>query len=242
MALTNPSLTGRPTCILIIDDHPLYSDALASALQMCFEGCAMHRASSMEETVAVLESGVAPDLIMLDLKLPDVNGISGFEKLRQRMPRARILVISSLASVELVQSLLDRGAMGFLPKESPASTLRHAVSEIASGRRYVPREYLARFGGQSARFDNGADVFQTSQVLASLTPQQTRILKLIRAGKPNKQIAYELSLAEATVKAHITALLRRLGVRNRTQAAVMVEELEAQQAGNEQEVRTFLRN
>lgn len=224
--------------MLIVDDHPLYSDALASALEFVFEDCLIRKTGSLQQTFEALEDGFDPDLVMFDLKLPDVAGISGFQELRKRLPDTQVLVISSLASVELVQSLLEAGAAGFLPKDSSAKTLKFAVNEITSGREYVPKEYQ-RSDGSSA---SEACPFQDIPELASLTPQQIRILKLICLGKPNKLIAYELSLAEATVKAHITALLRRLGVRNRTQAVVRVESILARQSGTEPEARAFLQN
>ncbi|MEO9517277.1 MAG: response regulator transcription factor [Paracoccaceae bacterium] len=236
-ATASPVTDGHLSNVLIVDDHPLYSDALASALAHGFEDCRIRKAFTLKETFEALDTGFDPDLIMFDLKLPDVCGISGFQELRKRMPNARVLVISSLASAELVQSLLDSGAMGFLPKDASAKTLKYAVTEITSGRRYVPQEYRQGDSGEHDRC-----VFQSNPELANLTPQQTRILKLICVGKPNKQIAYELSLAEATVKAHITALLRRLGVRNRTQAVVLVESVLARALGNEPEARAFLQH
>lgn len=242
MHLAEVSLpTGSRSDILIVDDHPLYSDALESALVIGFDQCRIQKARTLRETFEVLDAGFRPDLIMFDLKLPDVTGISGFQKLRKRMPKSRVLVISSLASVELVQKLLDNGAMGFLSKDAPASKLKHAVVEITSGRRYVPQEFArARHPVGAAREEDAASPFNSNPVLSALTPQQTRILKLICAGMPNKQIAFELSLAEATVKAHITALLRRLGVHNRTQAVVMVEAFSAREAGQEPEAQAFL--
>lgn len=236
-ATASPVTDGHLSNVLIVDDHPLYSDALASTLAHGFEDCHIRKAFTLKETFEALDTGFDPDLIMFDLKLPDVCGISGFQELRKRMPNARVLVISSLASAELVQSLLDSGAMGFLPKDASAKTLKYAVTEITSGRRYVPQEYRQGDDGEHDRC-----VFQSNPELANLTPQQTRILKLICVGKPNKQIAYELSLAEATVKAHITALLRRLGVRNRTQAVVLVESVLARAVGNEPEARAFLQH
>ncbi|MEP3844626.1 MAG: response regulator transcription factor [Paracoccaceae bacterium] len=236
-ATASPVTDGHLSNVLIVDDHPLYSDALASTLAHGFEDCHIRKAFTLKETFEALDTGFDPDLIMFDLKLPDVCGISGFQELRKRMPNARVLVISSLASAELVQSLLDSGAMGFLPKDASAKTLKYAVTEITSGRRYVPQEYRQGDSGEHDRC-----VFESNPELANLTPQQTRILKLICVGKPNKQIAYELSLAEATVKAHITALLRRLGVRNRTQAVVLVESVLARAVGNEPEARAFLQH
>lgn len=224
--------------ILIVDDHPLYSDALESALQLVFADCEIRKVRTLGEALESVEAGFDPDLVMFDLKLPDVTGISGFVNLRRRLPDARILVISSLASVELVQSLLKEGASGFLPKDASARILQAALSDILAGRRYVPADYQRTQSCGAA--DPGSEFDHPK--LADLTPQQKRIMKLICAGKPNKQIAYEMSLAEATVKAHITALLRRLGVRNRTQAVVFVENAFAQQRGDEPEARAFLQN
>lgn len=237
MTPSEQSVPAQPVSnVMIVDDHPLYSDALESALAVGFRDCDIKKAGSLKATFDLLEDGFEPDLVMFDLKLPDVTGVSGFEKLRERLPEARVLVISSLASSKLVQTLLRSGAMGFLQKDASAKTLQYAVSEIASGRRYIPIEYV----NADAMADDCA--FQTAPELSILTPQQTNILKLICAGKPNKQIAYELSLAEATVKAHITALLRRLGVRNRTQAVVYVESVLARHGGSEPEARAFLQH
>lgn len=234
----DPKTVDNVSSVLIVDDHPLYGDALADALQLSFENCRIEKAKTLKQTFEVLSSGFKPDLIMFDLKLPDVTGISGFQQLRERWPAAPVLVISSLASSELVRSLIDHGAMGFLPKDASAQTLKFVVGEIAAGRKYVPPEY-SRVDEVPAPESN---VYQSSPELSTLTPQQVRILKLICVGKSNKQIAYELTLAEATVKAHITALLRRLGVRNRTQAAVLVDSVLARQTRHEPEVKTFLQH
>lgn len=204
---------GAIRSVVIVDDHPLYSDALAAAIGLAFPDADLDKAQTLRAALDLVANGAAPDLVMFDLKLPDVSGISGFQSLRAVLPDTPILVISSLTSVQVVQALMEDGAAGFLPKDASAPVLRHALAEIAAGRKYVHPSY------------NGAALADIAAhpKLAELTPQQQKIMKLICAGKPNKQIAYELSLAEATVKAHITALLRRLGVRNRTQAAVMIE-------------------
>lgn len=224
--------------ILIVDDHPLYSDALQSAIEAMFEGCTIRTARTLADALDLVAKGFAPGMVMFDLKLPDVTGISGFQSLRQALPDAKVLVISSLASVELVQSLLREGAAGFLPKDTSVQELRAIIALIAKGGRHVPKAY--RDTGQCERTDMAAEFDHPK--LAQLTPQQQRIMRLICRGKPNKQIAYELNLAEATVKAHITALLRRLGVRNRTQAVVLVEEAMAEQRRDEPEARAFLRH
>ncbi|SFK28141.1 LuxR C-terminal-related transcriptional regulator [Celeribacter neptunius] len=211
--------TGAIRSVVIVDDHPLYSDALAAALQLLYPACHIEKAQTLGAALTLVQGGLVPDLVMFDLKLPDVFGISGFQKLRAALPDVPILVISSLTSAQVVQALMEEGASGFLPKDASAQLLRQALQDIATGGKYV------HWGYQSAASPGAEEgCFEDSHPrLAELTPQQKRIMKLICAGKPNKQIAYELSLAEATVKAHITALLRRLGVQNRTQAAVLVE-------------------
>lgn len=236
--LRSASKSEPVSSILIVDDHPLYSDALESALELMFSGCDIRKAQTLNAALETAEEGFDPDLVMFDLKLPDVTGLSGFRTLRNRLPRSRILVISSLASVELVQSLLGEGAAGFLPKDTSASQLREVLAMIADGGTFVPKDFRK---AEAKDADSLAAEFSHPK-LAELTPQQQRIMRLICKGKPNKEIAYELSLAEATVKAHITALLRRLGARNRTEAVVVVEEAMAAQRGDEPEARAFLRH
>lgn len=215
----NAATHGDVSSVLIVDDHPLYRDALASAIQLVFPNAEIAQTETLSEAMGMIQNDVQPDLVMFDLKLPDVCGISGFLSLRDQLPSTPILVISALASVELVQTLMREGAVGFLPKETSAQHLKEVLSQVGAGQTYVPAAY--RNAGRSS--DSLPQDEPMHPKLAALTPQQRKIMKLICAGKANKQIAYELSLAEATVKAHITALLRRLGVRNRTQAAVLVE-------------------
>ncbi|MBU2961061.1 response regulator transcription factor [Citreicella sp. C3M06] len=223
---------GAISSVVIVDDHPLYSDALGAAICLAFPGARLDKVQTLRAALDLMAEGLAPDLVMFDLKLPDVTGISGFQALRRVLPDTPILVISSLTSVQIVQALMEDGASGFLPKDASAPVLRHALAEIAAGRKYVHPSYCG----------NVCDEIANHPKLSELTPQQQKIMKLICAGMPNKQIAYELSLAEATVKAHITALLRRLGVRNRTQAAVLVENAQPATSigAGEADARVFL--
>ncbi|MGX0877701.1 DNA-binding NarL/FixJ family response regulator [Roseovarius sp. MBR-154] len=209
----------RVTSVLIVDDHPLYCDALASAISVVFPDCVVEQTASLKDALSRLETGFLPDLVMFDLKLPDVSGISGFITMRDRMQGVPILVISALSSAELVRTLMEEGAAGFLPKETSAQELRRVIARVGAGGTYLPKAYAERI----ARDSGAPRAAPAHPSLAALTPQQQKIMKLICAGKANKQIAYELSLAEATVKAHITGLLNRLGVKNRTQAAVLIK-------------------
>ncbi len=225
--------TGQACSVLIVDDHPLYSDALAAALRSENPECEITSARSLRAALKALDDGCQPDLVMFDLKLPDVLGISGFLSLRERMPDLPILVISSLTSNDVVHALMEKGAAGFLPKDACSEILREVVSAVLAGERYLPTAYK--------KSDASAEVERvTGTKLDELTPQQQKIMRLICSGKANKQIAYELCLAEATVKAHITALLRRLGVQNRTQAAMMMESSLAAGHGADPDALAFL--
>lgn len=204
---------GAISSVVIVDDHPLSSDALGGAIGLAFPDARLDTVQSLQAALALLAEGLAPDLVIFDLKLSDVTGLSGVQALRRVLPETPILMISSLTSVQIAPALIEDGASGFLPKDVSAPVLRHALAEIAAGRRYVHPCYCG----------TACDEISSHPELSELTPQQRKIMKLICAGMPDKQIAYELSLAEATVKVRTTALLRRLGLRNRTQAAVPVE-------------------
>lgn len=206
---------------LVIDDHPLYCDALASMMETVFSMRRVRKAASLTDALQVLRSRFAPDLVVLDLNLPDVSGLSGFLKIKDKVPDVPVVVISAFATDQVVQSVLAAGAAGFIPKDAARETLREAMMEIWDGKTYVP----AGFKTPARATADDPTVAEVSRKIAGLSQQQARILSLICKGKPNKLIAYEMQLAEATVKAHITALLRRLGVQNRTQAALMVREV-----------------
>jgi DNA-binding NarL/FixJ family response regulator len=241
MTQGQPRAAGaRPTRALIVDDHPLFADALALALDGVFPGVALRKAGSLAEALKALDAGFAPELVLFDLRLPDVQGLSGFVTLRARLPGAKILVISGLASRAVVRALMQAGSAGFLPKNTPLAALQAALAEVARGQTHVPAQFRDPEAGPAGPAEAAAGGL--AERLAQLTPQQQRVMQLICAGKPNKQIAYELQLAEATVKAHITALLRRLGVRNRTQAALAVEAARAGTLATEEppETRNFL--
>ncbi|WP_150525305.1 response regulator [Roseibium sediminis] len=224
--------------VLVIDDHPLYCDALAATLEKYFRSKTVRTATSLKEGLRKIGVRFQPDLVVLDLRLPDVTGLSGFIKVKNRLPDVPVLVVSADSSDEMITALTNAGAAGFLPKDASHKVLQHALSEIREGRRFLPPGY------KPPKRPTRADVTvqEVANKIAELTPQQNRIMKLICDGKPNKQIAYELSLAEATVKAHITALLRRLGVNNRTQAALLVRSasLEGNQRLSDADTRALL--
>lgn len=207
--------------ILIIDDHPLYSDALADSVSRMFGPKRIKSATSLQDAMKSIDRRFCPDLIVLDLNLPDVTGTSGYLKLKSRAPEVPVVVISAHADNRSIASFISAGAAGFIPKDVSREVLQKALKEIWKGNIYVPPNFT-----QPERTNKKQETMeQTAKRISSLTPQQARILNYITEGKLNKEIAFEMSLAEATVKAHITAMLRKLGAKSRTHAAMMIKEV-----------------
>lgn len=217
--LSVPSLSIKSA--LVIDDHPLYCDALATTMESIFNTRRIRTATTLGEALHQLRMRFSPDLVILDLNLPDASGLSGFLKIKEKMPDVPVIVISAITTEGVVQSVISAGAAGFIPKETGRQVFQEAMTDIWNGKTYVPPGYA--MPARAKESDRSVETI--SRKIAHLSQQQTRILSLICEGMPNKLIAYEMQLAEATVKAHITALLRRLGVHNRTQAAMLVREV-----------------
>lgn len=176
-------------------------------------------AASLSEALAALGQGAAPDLVILDLNLPDVSGIEGLAQIKASAPSVPVLVVSSLSDPRIVARVIASGAAGFAPKDSTREQITEAIRAIMDGRTHVPEgcalpEEIEAMAAEEAQY---------AERLSQLTAQQARILQAICEGKLNKQIAYDHSIAEATVKAHITAILRKLGVHNRTQAVLVAQ-------------------
>ncbi len=205
---------------LIVDDHPLFCDALSIVLKTVGT---IREVSTAETLAAGLDRVAAetpPDIILLDLNLPDVNGLDGLMRLKARAPEIPVIVVSSMSDNRMIHATLAAGASGFVPKHSQRAVFQDAFRAIESGRAYLPEGYIAP-GEDNAEADENA---QALSRLSSLTNQQARILSLICDGKLNKQIAYDLSIAETTVKAHVTAIMRKLGVQSRTQAVLIAQQ------------------
>ena len=208
------------TNALVVDDHPLFCDALTLTLRSITDFGEIRTSGTLEKALEIVTTDPGIDLIILDLNLPDVNGLDGLVRLRTAAPRAAILIASSMADNRMISHALKAGADGFVPKHSQRSVFRRAFEAVAKGQAFVPDGYIDPNGG-------GADTNAPDDALArlaSLTNQQARILNLICEGKLNKQIAFDLSIAETTVKAHVTAIMRKLGVHSRTQAVLIAQE------------------
>ncbi|WP_372575102.1 LuxR C-terminal-related transcriptional regulator [Ruegeria jejuensis] len=213
------SLTERPApdfnSALIVDDHPLFCDALSMTLKALIGISDVWTAADLDSAVQTVTRYGSPDVIVLDLNLPDVNGLEGLVRLRN-IVKAPVIVVSSLADNRVISSAIHAGASGFVPKHSQREVFEAAFRSLRDGQRFLPPGHVLL-----DREEAGPD--DAISRLASLTKQQARILQLICEGKLNKQIAYDLSIAETTVKAHVTAIMRKLGVQSRTQAVLIAK-------------------
>jgi len=217
---TPPAPEDAPTTaagwVLVVDDHPLFCDALELTLRTVTGYRTIRTAGRLSAALELVAEHGNPALVVLDLNLPDVDGLDGLVRLGSAA-RAPIVVVSSLTEDRIISAAFAAGAAGFVPKHSPRSMFQEALDAIGAGQTYRPPGFVEPG-------DAVDDAAEASARLATLTNQQSRILQLICEGKLNKQIAYELSIAETTVKAHVTAIMRKLGVQSRTQAVLIAQE------------------
>lgn len=208
--------------IIIADDHPLFRDALKQALEGAGLKLQIDEAGALDKVISALEAGQgAHDLILLDLKMPGVQGFSGLVYLRAQYPAIPVVVVSGNEDTDVMRRAVALGASGFIPKSSTVQTMRDAVAAVLNGAIWMPP-------GVSAGGAGDAETDNLAMRLATLTPQQVRVLMMLREGLLNKQIAYNLSVSEATVKAHVSAILQKLNVESRTQAVIAASRIDGE--------------
>lgn len=207
---------------LIIDDHPLFREALQSAVQLEYPEVETVEARAIGEALELLAGPRPFDLALLDLNIPGVHGFEGLLQLRTRHPRLPVVVVSGHDEPKVIAEALSYGAAGFIPKSARKAVLAKAIRAVMEGAVYVPETYD---GGVATDADSG-DRAEMIRRLAKLTPQQLRVLQMLRQGMLNKQIAFELQVGETTVKAHVSEILRKLNVYSRTQAVIEVSKLD----------------
>ena len=207
--------------ILIADDHPLFRSALRQAVTMGLEpDVRLVEVASIAELEAQLAVKADWDLVLLDLNMPGAYGFSGLVLLRGQYPQIPVVMVSAQDDASIMVRSREFGASGFIPKSSSMTDIQQAVSAVLEGDvSWPPKAFEA--------VQVSAEAKAASEGLASLTPQQFRVLTMVCEGLLNKQIAYELGVSEATIKAHVTAIFRKLGVRTRTQAALLLQQLES---------------
>jgi DNA-binding NarL/FixJ family response regulator len=213
----DPITAMSETRVVIVDDHPLFRDALSRTLATVVETITIDQAASLDELNAKMEAGAAIDLILLDLNMPGVQGFSGLMYLRAQYPHVPVVVVSATEDPKTIRRCLELKASGFIPKSQPAKAIREALKSVLDGGVWTPPG-LDIGPGQPA-------LSPAAERLAALTPQQMRVLMMLGEGLLNKQIAYKLDVSEATVKAHVSAILQKLGVDSRTQAVIAMSKL-----------------
>lgn len=212
--------TQTGPAILIADDHPLFRGALRQALTSALPGTILSEAGSFDDVTKRLSGGVDIDLILLDLTMPGVQGFSGLLFLRADYPQLPVMVVSANDDPGVVRRCIEFGALGFMPKTLDADQMAIAVQSVLDGNVWVP-------AGIDLSTSQDTETAGTIKRLMTLTPQQVRVLMMLSEGLLNKQIAYELSVSEATVKAHVSAILQKLDVDSRTQAVILASKIAA---------------
>ncbi len=221
---------GSSLKILIVDDHPLIREALRHVLTVLDDRFDLIEAQNCAEALAAVDDNPDLDLVLLDLALPDVDGMQALARLREQHPGLPVVVLSASEQAEKVMQAIDAGAMGFIPKTSSNQLLLNALRLVLSGSVYLPVEVLHQHRGTPEHaLKRAAEAHQSGAALLprdiGLTARQADVLALLVQGKPNKLICRDLNLAEGTVKIHVTAILKALNVSNRTQAVIAVGKL-----------------
>jgi DNA-binding NarL/FixJ family response regulator len=208
---------------LIVDDHPLFREALRLAIESAYPDAQIHEASSIALAKEAM-TGQAFDLVLLDLSMPGTRGFDGLLSIRSVSAKQPIVIVSGLEDPRIIHEAMTYGASGFISKSVRKPELSEAIRDVMNGLVYLPRGYEPPRPEQ--KNDRGGDL---ATRLASLTPQQLRVLHMLRQGMLNKQIAFELDVGETTVKAHVSEILRKLNVSSRTQAVIEVARIDFDQ-------------
>ena len=206
--------------IILADDHPLFRQALTITLKANFGNADVFEAESIPELEQYLEQGQGADLLLLDLDIPGAEGFNSLISIRRSYPDLGVVIISGFEDKETIYKAMSHGAAGFIPKSTPVPAMLLAIKEVLTGKLWTP----------DGEFNAKAEHSITSDdKVASLTPKQHKILLMFAEGLLNKQIAYELGLSESTIKSHASTILLKLGVRNRTQAVIVLNEVQLNQ-------------
>lgn len=216
--------------LLIADDHPLFREALRGLITKLYPDAMIHEADNISSLYRLVERHADADVLLLDLNMPGAAGYSALVYLRTQYPQLPIVIISAHEDPALMRRAVDHGAMGFIPKSVDSETLSIALEKIFMGEVWLPKH-----AQQTPAIS--ADEAAAAKLLSELTPQQFRVLQMVSTGQLNKQIAYELGVSEATIKTHMTAILRKLGVSNRTQAVLLAYQLGLQEGDSSAEFK-----
>jgi DNA-binding NarL/FixJ family response regulator len=212
--------------VIVADDHPLFRTAIKEALEADQGQTRFLEANSFESLQKLVDEQQEVDLVLLDLHMPGVSGFAGLIYLCKRYPSVPVVIISANEDPVVIQRALQHGAAGFIPKSSSIDTITSAIAAVLMGEIWSPETTLSDLPGKNV------SELELAERMAQLTPQQFKVLMMMSQGLLNKQIAFELGVSEATVKAHVTAIMNKLGVNNRTQAVLAASQLSVSNPGS----------
>ncbi|MEZ8141472.1 DNA-binding response regulator [Enterovibrio norvegicus FF-33] len=211
---------------LVADDHPLFRDALISVIRGRYEECEILQSEDIERTLVLADEHSELDLILLDLNMPGMAGLKGLLELRNQHPTIPIAIISAETNKQIILQTIAYGAVGFIAKSASREKMREAFEQILDGHVYLPADIIRAESDKDGSPRRKDDPQFSPEMLHTLTRRQLLVLKSMAQGSANKQIAYELSISETTVKSHVSAILKKLGVHNRIQAVVGVTNID----------------
>ncbi len=211
--------------ILIADDHPLFREAIHNVISDGFPGSEVMETADLDSALALTQDHDDLDLILLDLNMPGMHGLNGLITLRNEAPTIPVVIVSAEQDKQIVLQAITYGAVGFITKSSPRSQMTEAIEQILNGNVYLPPDIIRTQKSPSGRRSSEAPSFPP-ELLQALTRKQMLVLERMTKGESNKQIAYTLDIAETTVKAHVSAILRKLNVHNRVQAILSAGDID----------------
>nr|WP_228050860.1 response regulator transcription factor [Pontibacterium sinense] len=205
---------------MIADDHPLFREAITNVIEKSFPGCETIETEDLDSALSITQESDELDLILLDLNMPGMNGLNGLITLRNEAPTIPVVIVSAEEDKQIVLQAITYGAVGFITKSSPREQMTEALTQILAGNVYLPSDIIRSSQPENRRSSRKDENQIPPELLSSLTRRQLLVLERMSKGESNKQIAYNLNIAETTVKAHVSAILRKLNVHNRIQAVL----------------------
>ena len=203
----------------VADDHPLFRNAILEVIKQHYPDSIVEESMDLDSTIRGLESNDETDLLLLDLNMPGSQDLFGLIMVREKFASVPVAIISAVEEADTINRAIGHGASGYIPKSCSPNTIHEAIHTMLNGDRWIPDEY------RDVITPVDSEEKDLAAKIATLTPQQYRVLCYLREGWLNKQIGYEMGVTEATVKAHISGVFRKLGVTNRTQAVIMLSKM-----------------
>jgi len=205
---------------LIADDHPLFREALQAALNPFFDDMKIIESDSLSTTLKAIKNHPEIDLILLDLNMPGSDNYYGLTSVIDKSANTPVIVVSASDNEESVNIAMHYGARGYIPKTFNSRKMAHVIMTVLDGGLFIPEKYIDKIGV------NAPDLITSIEYVKGLTPKQLRVLRCLKEGKMNKQIAEELFVTEATVKAHISSIFKKFNVSSRTQVVLLVDKID----------------